>query len=101
MTNWGQPWSNGDIETLARMRCQRKTYAECAAHLGRSEVSCRRKLSKLGMARGVNWTPYEDDYVWLSVLEGIPHKQIALELGRTPGRGDAAGVQTQTRKVFQ
>ena len=54
-------WSKeATSKTLAHMRCQRKTYAECAAHLGRSEVSCRRKLSKLGMARGVRWTPYED-----------------------------------------
>lgn len=33
MTNHGMPWSNGDLETLARMRMERRTFGEIAAHL--------------------------------------------------------------------
>ena len=89
MTNYGQPWSTGDLATLARLRDEGQTYAECAAHLGRTEVAVRRKLSRAGQAKASGdwsrWTHFEDDALRLGIAEGRSHRQIAQELGRTKG----------------
>ena len=85
MTNYGQPWSNGDLETLARLRDEGQTYAECAAHLGRTECAVRRQLSRAGKARAgwTRWSRYEDDALRLGIGDGRSHRQIGQELGRT------------------
>ena len=53
--NYGQPWSIGDLETLARLRDEGKTYAECAAHLGRTKAAVAMRVcllrGRLGAAR--------------------------------------------------
>ena len=87
LTSYGQPWSNGDLETLARLRDEGKTYAECAAHLGRTECAVRKRLSRAGQAKAsgdwARWTVAEDEVLRLGIAEGRPHRQIAQELGRT------------------
>ena len=87
LTNYGQPWSDGDLETLARSRAEGLIYAECAAHLGRTECAVRRKLSRAGQAKAsgdwARWTVAEDEVLRLGIAEGRLHRQIAQELGRT------------------
>ena len=86
MTNYGQPWSTGDLATLARLRDDGLTYGECAARLGRTEQAVRRKAERVGLASPrSHWSSNQDEALRMGIADGRPHSQIAQELGRTKG----------------
>ena len=98
MTNHRAKWSNGDLETLAQLRAERKTVDEIAVHLGRTSRAVCQKIGKARIRSRWHWTEAEDAKLRFARMQGVRYKAIALELGRSPAacmvRASALGITT-------
>jgi DNA-binding NarL/FixJ family response regulator len=78
-------WEVGEVTMLVKLRVAGWKWKNIARYLKRSEMSCRKKYSRIGTTDGLvkKWTEEETRELEELARKGFSARRIAQRIGRT------------------